>query len=31
LRIIGDRDEWDANPRMIGATGQLPETLFVEE
>lgn len=31
LRIIGQRDAWDANPRMIGATGQLPETLAVEE
>jgi inner membrane protein len=31
LRIIGQRDAWDANPRLIGATGQLPENLAVEE
>lgn len=31
LRIIGQRDAWDAYPRLVGATGQLPEVLTSEE
>jgi inner membrane protein len=31
LRITGDRDGWEANPRLEGVTGSLPEFLAVEE
>lgn len=31
LRITGNRNEWEANPRLAGATGSLPEFLAVEE
>ena len=30
-RIIGMRDAWEANPRLAGVTGSLPEFLTVEE
>lgn len=29
-RIFGNRDEWEANPRLAGVTGRLPEFLAVE-
>ncbi len=31
MRIIGKRDAWEANPRLAGVTGSLPEFLAVEE
>jgi hypothetical protein len=31
LRIGGDRTAWEANPRLAGVTGSLPEFLAVEE
>lgn len=31
LRIVGYGDEWEANPRLAGVTGSLPEFLAVEE
>lgn len=30
-RIFGDRGSWEANPRLAGVTGSLPEFLAVEE
>ncbi len=30
-RIAGNRAEWEANPRLAGVTGSLPEFLAVEE
>lgn len=30
-RIIGQRDQWEANPRLAGVPGSLPELLAVEE
>lgn len=30
-RILGNRSEWEANPRLAGVTGSLPEFLAVEE
>jgi len=30
-RIIGNRQAWEANPRLAGVTGSLPECLGVEE
>ncbi len=30
-RIIGRREEWEANPRLAGVPGSLPEFLAVEE
>lgn len=31
LRIFGNREAWEANPRLAGVTGSLPEFLAVEE
>ena len=31
LRIIGNRDAWEANPRLAGVTGSLPEFLNIQE
>ncbi len=31
LRICGQREPWEANPRLAGVTGSLPEFLAVEE
>ncbi|MDP3851634.1 MAG: metal-dependent hydrolase [Luteolibacter sp.] len=31
LRTVGQRVEWEANPRLAGVTGSLPEFLAVEE
>jgi inner membrane protein len=31
LRIAGQRDDWEATPRLAGVTGSLPEFLAVEE
>jgi inner membrane protein len=31
MRIAGNRNEWEANPRLAGVTGSLPEFLAVEE
>jgi hypothetical protein len=31
LRIAGDHAEWEANPRLAGVTGSLPEFLAVKE
>jgi inner membrane protein len=31
LRTLGNRDDWDANPRLAGIPGALPEILQVEE
>ena len=31
LRLIGNRDDWEANPRLAGVTGSFPEFLAVEE
>ena len=30
-RIVGNRDQWEANPRLAGVTGSLPEFLAVEQ
>ena len=30
-RIFGNRESWEANPRLAGVTGSLPEFLAVEE
>lgn len=30
-RILGNREAWEANPRLAGVTGSLPELLAVEE
>jgi hypothetical protein len=30
-RMIGNRQAWEANPRLAGVTGSLPECLAVEE
>jgi hypothetical protein len=30
-RMAGDRQAWEANPRLAGVTGSLPEFLAVEE
>jgi inner membrane protein len=30
-RIVGQRDRWEANPRLAGVPGSLPEFLAVEE
>ncbi len=30
-RAVGDREAWEANPRLAGVTGSLPEFLAVEE
>jgi hypothetical protein len=30
-RIVGDREAWEANPRLAGTTVSLPEFLAVEE
>jgi inner membrane protein len=30
-RIVGKREAWEANPRLAGVTGSLPEYLAVEE
>jgi inner membrane protein len=30
-RIVGKRERWEANPRLDGVTGSLPETLAVVE
>jgi hypothetical protein len=29
--MIGNRQAWEANPRLAGVTGSLPECLAVEE
>ncbi len=31
LRMVGNRSEWEANPRLAGVTGSLPEFLAAEE
>jgi len=31
MRIIGKRETWEANPRLAGVTGSLPEFLNIEE
>jgi inner membrane protein len=31
LRIVGNHEDWEANPRLAGVTGSLPEFLAVEE
>ena len=31
LRFVGNREDWEANPRLAGVTGSLPEFLAVEE
>jgi hypothetical protein len=30
-RLLGKRQAWEANPRLAGVTGSLPEFLAVEE
>jgi hypothetical protein len=30
-RLLGNRQAWEANPRLAGVTGSLPEFLAVEE